>query len=105
MNPAVIELRHIDLNLLARLIESGLANEGSLHLLALRLPDVPGQLNQVLALLAETRCNVLDVQHYRAGWKVPVGSVDVEILIETRTPDQGHEIEALLHERGVALTR
>ena len=102
---AVVSGGNIDLNLLARLIESGLANEGSLHLLALRLPDVPGQLNQVLALLAETRCNVLDVQHYRAGWKVPVGSVDVEILIETRTPDQGREIEALLRERGVALAR
>ncbi len=102
---AVVSGGNIDLNLLGRLIESGLANEGSIHLLALRLPDVPGQLLQVLAILAETRCNVLDVQHYRAGWKVPIGSVDVEILIETREPEQGSRIEDLLRERGLAEPR
>ena len=102
---AVVSGGNIDLNLLARLIENGLASQGSTHLLQLRVADVPGQLFGVLALLAETRCNVLDVQHYRAGWKVPVGWVDVEILIVTRTPGQGPEIERLLTERGYAAVR
>jgi len=102
---AVISGGNIDLNLLGRMIESGLASQGFTHLLELRLSDVPGQLHQVLALLAETRCNILDVQHYRAGWKVPLGFVDVGILIETRTPGQGAEIERLLLERGFGLAR
>jgi len=102
---AVVSGGNIDLNLLARLIESGLANQGSTHLVQVRVPDVPGQLNLIVALLAETRCNVLDVQHYRAGWKVPVGFVDVELLIETRHPGQGAEIELLLSRRGFALAR
>ncbi len=100
---AVVSGGNIDLNALARLIESGLANQGSYHLIELRMSDVPGQLYQVLAVLAETRCNVLDVQHYRAGWKVPVGSVDVEVLIETRNPGQGAQIEDLLRARGFRL--
>ncbi|HEX6886388.1 MAG TPA: threonine ammonia-lyase [Planctomycetota bacterium] len=100
---AVVSGGNIDLNQLARLIESGLARQGATHLLELRLPDVPGQLYQVLACLAETRCNVLDVQHYRAGWQVPVGSVDVALLIETRHPGQGAEVEELLCARGFAL--
>jgi len=100
---AVVSGGNIDLNALARLIESGLANQGSTHLIEVRVPDVPGQLYQVLGLLAETRCNILDVQHYRAGWKVPVGFVDVELLIETRHPGHGREIAELLSSRGFSV--
>ena len=99
---AVVSGGNIDLNLLGRLIESGLAGQGFTHLVELRVADVPGQLYQVLGILAETRCNVLDVQHYRAGWKVPVGFVDVALLIETRHPGQGAEVEELLRSRGFA---
>lgn len=99
---AVVSGGNIDLNLLARLIESGLAAQGATHLVEARVSDVPGQLYQVLGILAETRCNILDVQHYRAGWQVPVGFVDVAVLIETRHPGQGAEVEALLRSRGFA---
>ena len=69
------------------------------------VPDVPGQLVQVLSCLAETRCNILDVQHYRSGWRVPVGFVDVEVLIETRHSGQGAEVEDLLRGRGFDVKR
>lgn len=100
---AVVSGGNIDLNQLARLIESGLASSGATHLVEVRVTDVPGQLYQVLGCLAETRCNILDVQHYRAGWQVPVGFVDVEVLLETRHAGQGAEVEALLRERGFAV--
>jgi len=102
---AVVSGGNIDLNQLGRLIESGLARAGATHLVEVRLPDRPGELVEVLAALAETRCNILDVQHYRAGWQVPVGSVDVEVLIETRHPGQGSEVEELLRSRGFAVGR
>ena len=101
---AVVSGGNIDLNLLARLIESGLAAQGATHLVRLRVPDVPGQLSAVLGILAGTRCNILDVQHYRAGWQVPVGFVDVEVLLETRHPAQGREVEELLRSRGFVRT-
>jgi threonine dehydratase len=97
---AVVSGGNIDLNLLARLIESGLARAGATHLVEARLPDRPGELAKVVSSLAETRCNILDVQHYRAGWQVPVGFVDVAVLIETRHPGQGAEVEELLRARG-----
>jgi threonine dehydratase len=100
---AIVSGGNIDLNLLARLIESGLAGSGATHRIEVRVPDVPGQLYQVLGILAESRCNILDVQHYRAGWQVPVGFVDVEVLIETRHSGQGRELEALLRSRGFAV--
>jgi len=97
---ALVSGGNVDLNLVARIIENGLAQAGRYHLVRLRLPDAPGQLSSVLALLSEAQCNVLDVQHYRAGWKVPLGAVDVEILIETRRADQGSEVERSLARHG-----
>jgi threonine dehydratase len=102
---AVVSGGNIDLNQLGRLIESGLARAGATHLVEVRLADLPGELVKVLAALAETRCNVLDVQHYRAGWQVPVGFVDVELLIETRHSGQGAEVEELLRTRGFRVGR
>jgi threonine dehydratase len=101
---AVVSGGNIDLNLLARIIESGLSSAGRYHLLRLHLRDVPGQLSRVLDALGESQSNVLDVQHYRAGWKVPLGFVDVEILLETRRAGDGAAIDAKLREQGFAVT-
>jgi len=97
---AVISGGNIDLNLLARIIESGLASTGRYHLVRLRVADVPGQLAQILGAISELEGNVLDVQHYRAGWKVPIGSVEVEVLVETRRAGQGAHIDQALAARG-----
>ena len=100
---ALVSGGNVDLNLLARVIENGLSNAGRYHLIRLRLADAPGQLSSVLALLGEAQCNVLDVQHYRSGWKVPLGVVDVEILVETRRAEQGGEVEQRLAQAGFEL--
>jgi threonine dehydratase len=98
---AVISGGNIDLNLLGRMIESGLANQGFYHLLTVRLADAPGELQRIVDVLRATRANIVDITHHRAGWKVPVGSVDVEVLVETRHPGQGDEIEQHLRAAGL----
>ena len=100
---AVVSGGNIDLSLLGRLIESGLARQGFYHPLRVRVADLPGELHRVVEALAETRCNILDVQHLRSGWRVPVGCVDLEILVETRSDFPGPAIEAFLVERGLEL--
>jgi len=97
---ALVSGGNVDLNLVARVIENGLAQAGRYHLLRLRLPDAPGHLSSVLGVISEAQCNVLDVTHHRAGWQVPLGSVDVEILVETRRADHGSEVERRLAEHG-----
>ena len=64
------------------------------------MSDVSGRLFRVVSVIAEAGCNILDVQHYRAGWKVPVGYVDVEMLVETRREGDGERIDAALRARG-----
>jgi ACT domain-containing protein len=54
----------------------------------------------VLEAVEDLRGNILDVRHDRAGWKVPVGSVEVEVLVELRSEDAGPQIELNLAELG-----
>lgn len=97
---AIVSGGNVDPNQLARLIEGGLALNGRYHLVRLRLRDAPGQLSRVLSVLGELGTNVLEVEHYRAGWKVPIGFVDVEVLVETRRAGQGPQIDAALAAQG-----
>jgi threonine dehydratase len=97
---AIVSGGNIDTNLLARILEAGLASAGRYLPLFVRLPDAPGELRGVLDEVAAQRGNVLDVQHYRAGWRVPLGSVDVEILVETRHVEHGREVRAALAAAG-----
>lgn len=97
---AVISGGNIDLSLLGRLIESGLSQRGTLHRIELRVNDEPGTLRRVLEAVEAERGNLLDVRHDRAGWKVPVGSVQVDLLVELRSADAGPAIEARLSTMG-----
>ncbi|MFT7678933.1 MAG: threonine dehydratase [Planctomycetota bacterium] len=97
---AVITGGNIDLTMLGRLIEFGMAKRGRLTSICLRMDDEPGSLRRVLETVENERGNVLDVRHDRSGWKVPVGSVEVEVLIQTRTAEAGPAIAARLSEQG-----
>jgi ACT domain-containing protein len=71
--------------------------------LRLRTPDLPGQLKRIVEVLAEQGSNIVDVQHYRAGWRVPLGFVDIDVLIETRKRGEGELVERALQARGITL--
>ena len=65
-----------------------------------RVADVPGQLARLLAIVAQNQCNIVEVQHLRSGWQVPLGFVDIDLLVETRRSDAGPQLDAALHEAG-----
>ncbi|MBI1380642.1 MAG: threonine ammonia-lyase [Planctomycetaceae bacterium] len=92
---------NIDLTLLARVVELGLAHAGRTHRMRLRVPDRPGQLEHIGAVLRREGANILDIQHHRGGWRVPLGFVDVELLVETRGPEALAELEAALAKAGL----
>ncbi len=91
---------NIDLNFLGRLIQNGLAAAGFYHPLIVRIPDQPGRLQRVLDVVSQSNANIVDIEHRRHGWQVPVGSVDVSILVETRREREGLVIEAALRAAG-----
>lgn len=99
----VVSGGNIDLNLIARIVENGLERAGRTHLVRLRTTDTPGQLVAILGVLAANHCNVTDIQHFRAGFKVPLGMVDLDILVETRKAGAGLLVDAALRAQGYDL--
>jgi len=95
---------NVDVNLLHRVIERGLVAEGRYVRLSVRMPDRPGQLARVLVVVAALGGNVLDVEHDRAGWSVPLGDVDASILVELRRAGSGAEVLAAVRALGFEAT-
>lgn len=97
---AIVSGGNIDLMLLTHVIERGLTLAGTYLLFATRVPDRPGQLSRLLAKLAEKRVNVLDIEHHRTGIKNPLGTVEIEVVIETKDPDHGAQVLQSLRDAG-----
>jgi threonine dehydratase len=65
----------------------------------------PGNLARLLAVLATTGGNVLDVEHSRTGRGLHVGEVEVSVQLETRGHPHGEEVLAALAAAGYRVTR
>lgn len=75
---------NVDLSLVSRTIDHGLAHAGRFVAVRVVMLDRPGELSKVLRVLAEQQVNVLDVTHHRRGIHLPPGEVEVELVVETR---------------------
>lgn len=91
---------NIDVNVLARIIEKGLVEEGRYVRLTMRLLDQPGELQRMLRVIAETRGNVVSVYHDRLRPDVAIGESQVELTVESRDRDHALEIISQLRAQG-----
>lgn len=87
---------NVDPNLLHHFIEYGMVHSGRSLLLRARLPDRPGQLLRLVAPLTERRVNILNIEHHRASWGLPVDVSEVLLHLETRGPEHCAEVVAAL---------
>jgi len=60
-------------------IQHGMAAAGRYLSARVRLADRPGALAELLALVGELGCNVLDVEHTRISGALALGEVDVAL--------------------------
>jgi threonine dehydratase len=97
---AVVSGGNIDPLLLLRIIRAGLTVAGRYLQLRVRVPDRPGELAAVLALLAELRCNVLEVQHHRRVVGLRVSEVAISMTLETSGHEHSAGVVRALEERG-----
>jgi threonine dehydratase len=79
---------NIDVILMDRVINKGLAESGRIGNFALVLDDVPGALSRAAGVIAESRGNILSVAHDRLAGELPIGKTKVRFTVETR--DAGH---------------
>jgi threonine dehydratase len=87
--PIVVVLSggNIDPLLLSKLLRRGLSAAGRFLGFRCRVPDYPGSLAALLALLAGLGANVLEVSHERLAPSLRVDEVEVVLHVETRGPE------------------
>ena len=88
----VISGGNVDMTLVGRSIDYGLASSGRLMSVAVTISDAPGQLLALLKTVAELGMNVRHVEHRRGELHVPVGMTDVILQIETRDLEHQHAL-------------
>jgi len=66
------------------------------------IPDRPGSLASLLALLGESGANVLDVTHSRLGPTLALGRVLVELQLECRSNEHANALVGALGNAGFA---
>jgi threonine dehydratase len=95
---------NIDVTMIARVIDRGLAADGRLCRVYARLLDRPGALASLTAILAATGASVQDVSHDRHFGPADIARVTVICTLLTRDFDHIAEIRAVLQEKGVDAT-
>ena len=91
---------NIDPANLVTVIRHGLSAVGRYLHIATALPDRPGELSRLLALLADLRVNILGVEHHREGARIGVGETRVDLVLQTRNAAHVLEVEAALASAG-----
>jgi threonine dehydratase len=65
-----------------------------------RVPDRPGSLARLLALVGEAGANLVDVEHLREGLDLHVRETGVQMVLETRGADHAREVIGAVREAG-----
>lgn len=98
----VVSGGNVDMTLVGRSIDYGLASSGRLMNVAVTIPDSPGRLAALLGVVAEHGMNVRHVEHRRGELHVPVGVTQVILQIETRGAAHQAELMARFASQGLA---
>lgn len=89
---------NIDMNLISRFIEYGMAAQGRVLVLHTLLDDKPGELMRFLGVIAAMGVNVREVTHRRAIPLVPIRQVEVTTTLETRNRAHAERVIAELRQ-------
>jgi threonine dehydratase len=91
---------NIDMNVVARVIEKGLVQEGRQVRISLIVPDRPGALARVSTLVADQQANILEIMHSRGFSRAEIGESEITLTLETSGPQHIAEVLATLRTAG-----
>jgi len=89
---------NIDATTLISVLRHGLTQSGRFLAVRMLIPDRPGELRNVLDLVAKGRGNVVSVDHHREGRTTSALQTEIELVVSTR--DEAHCQELLEALRG-----
>ena len=102
---ALLSGGNIDASMLIEVLRHGLTRAGRYLVVRTRVDDRPGNLAELLALVAENRANVLGVEHHREGMALPVTGTEIQLTLVMRDEAHCEELLARLDEGGYAVER
>jgi len=95
---------NIDLNMLGRVIERGMASDGRLCRFTATISDRPGGLARFAGLIAEEGASVIDIAHDRAFADDDISNVTVHCVVETRDADHITTLRGRLQREGFKIS-
>ena len=94
---------NIDLTILGRVIDHGLAADGRIWRFTTRVSDRPGGMAKLTAAIADAGASVMEIVHDRSFSGPDVFSVMVIVTVETADRDQGIALRQRLSAAGFAV--
>jgi threonine dehydratase len=101
----LVSAGNIDVSLLSLIIERGLVKDGRLVRLRIHLPDHPGALQRLAAVIADHKANIVETNYDRAYYGVTLGDTAIDITMETRGPQHVAELTTALDAAGYPYER
>jgi threonine dehydratase len=96
---------NIDATTLISVLRHGLTRAGRFLAIRLLIPDRPGELRNVLDLIATARGNVISVDHHREGRTTSALQTEIELIVSTRDEEHCQELLGSLREAGYSVER
>jgi threonine dehydratase len=96
---------NIDATTMGSVIRYGMTASGRYLVVALLIPDRPGELAHIVGLIAGHRANVLAIQHHREGRNIGVLETEAELTLETRDEEHAQLLIRTLAEAGYTVRR
>jgi threonine dehydratase len=105
--PAAVVLSggNIDATTLVSVVRHGLTRAGRFLAMRMLIPDRPGELRNILDLIARLRGNLVTVDHHREGTIVTPLQTEVSLVVSTRDEAHCEEILAALRAVGYVVER
>ena len=91
---------NLDMMILSSVLQRGLVRSHRLVRLQVEIPDVPGALARLTAVLADLESNIIDIQHQRTFGVSSVRASRVALVLQMRGEEQIDQVVEALAERG-----
>jgi threonine dehydratase len=102
---AVLAGGNVDATTLNSVIRYGLTASGRHLVVALLIPDRPGELARIVGLIASERANILAITHHREGRRIGVLETEAELTLETRGEEHSQVVIRKLADAGYTVRR
>jgi threonine dehydratase len=99
-NALIVSGGNIDVNLISRIIEKGLIQDGRLSRFSVVISDRPGNLARLSQRIADLDANILQIGQSRGFGRIAIDQTEVELVVETAGLDHVERIRNLLSKDG-----